>query len=127
MKLKSYEYNAALAINGAVKGSSREKLYQELSLGTLLKRRWLRRFSLFYKIEKNKSPSCLFRLMSTSNRMDITRNINNLKGINVKHNFFKNSNFSSVISEWNKLDLKILDSNTSESFKEQTLKFAVPR
>lgn len=127
MKLKSYEYNAALAINGAVKGSSREKLYQELSLGTLLKRRWLRRFSLFYKIEKNKSPSCLFRLMPTSNRMHITRNINNLKGINVKHNFFKNSNFSSVISEWNKLDLKILDSNTSESFKEQTLKFAVPR
>ena len=127
MKLKSYEYNAALAINGAVKGSSREKLYQELSLGTLLKRRWLRRFSLFYKIEKNKSPSCLFRLMPTSNRMHITRNINNLKGINVKHNFFKNSNFSSVISEWNKLDLKILDSNTSESFKEQTWKFAVPR
>ena len=127
MKLKSCEYNAALAINGAVKGSSREKLYQELSLGTPLKRRWLRRFSLFYKIEKNKSPSCLFRLMPTSNRMHITRNINNLKGINVKHNFFKNSNFSSVISEWNKLDLKILDSNTSESFKEQTLKFAVPR
>ena len=127
MKLKSYEYNAALAINGAVKGSSREKLYQELSLGTLLKRRWLRRFSLFYKIEKNKSPSCLFRLMPTSNRMHITRNINNLKGINVKHNFFKNSNFSSVISEWNKLDLKTLDSNTSESFKEQTLKFVVPR
>ena len=31
-KLESIHYNAALAITGAIKGSSREKLYQELGL-----------------------------------------------------------------------------------------------
>ena len=28
-KIKSLQYNAALAITGAIKGSSKEKLYQE--------------------------------------------------------------------------------------------------
>ena len=31
-KIESVQYNAALAITGAIKGSSREKLYQELGL-----------------------------------------------------------------------------------------------
>ena len=51
--------------------------------------------------------------------MLITRNSNNLIAINVKHNFFKNFFFPSMIKEWNKLDMKIRDSNTLESFKEQ--------
>ena len=31
-KLESFQYDAALAITGAIRGSSREKLYQELGL-----------------------------------------------------------------------------------------------
>ena len=34
------QYNAALAITGAIRGTSREKLYQELGLESLQKRRW---------------------------------------------------------------------------------------
>ena len=34
-KLESVQYNAALAITGAIRGSSREKLYQELGLESL--------------------------------------------------------------------------------------------
>ena len=34
-KLESIQYNAALAITGAIKVPSREKLYQELSLESL--------------------------------------------------------------------------------------------
>ena len=34
-KMESIQYNAALAITGAIRGSTREKLYQELSLETL--------------------------------------------------------------------------------------------
>ena len=58
--------------------------------------------------------------------MQITRNLNNLKSINIKNNFFKNS-FFSVISEWNKFALKISDSVTLESFKKQILDFIRPR
>ena len=31
-KIESVQYNAALAITGAIRGTSREKLYQELGL-----------------------------------------------------------------------------------------------
>ena len=34
-KLESVQYNAALVITGAIRGSSREKLYQELGLESL--------------------------------------------------------------------------------------------
>ena len=34
-KMEAIQYNAALAITGAIRGSSREKLYQELGLETL--------------------------------------------------------------------------------------------
>ena len=39
-KLESLQYNAALAITGAIKGSSTEKLYEELGLESLKSRRW---------------------------------------------------------------------------------------
>ena len=38
-KLESVQYKAALAITGAIQGSSREKLYQELGLESLKSRR----------------------------------------------------------------------------------------
>ena len=34
-KIEAIQYNAALAITGEIRGSSREKLYQELGLETL--------------------------------------------------------------------------------------------
>ena len=58
--------------------------------------------------------------------MHITRNLKNLKGINFKPNFFKNSFFPSAISEWNKCNLQIYDSDIFESFKKQTLHYIRP-
>ena len=52
-KLESIQYNAALAITGAIRGSSREKLYQEPGFGSLQQRQWYRKFCLFFKIIKN--------------------------------------------------------------------------
>ena len=48
--LQSAQYNAALAITGAIRGTNTVKLYQELGLEPLQNRRKLRRLSLFYKI-----------------------------------------------------------------------------
>ena len=39
-KIESVQYNVALAVTGTIKGSSREKLYQELGLQYLYRRRW---------------------------------------------------------------------------------------
>ena len=42
-KLESIQHNAVLAITSAIRGSSTEKLYQELGLESLQQRRWFRK------------------------------------------------------------------------------------
>ena len=58
-KTESIQNNAALAIKGTIRGSSREKLYQELGLESLQQRRWYRKFCYFFKLIKNKFPKYL--------------------------------------------------------------------
>ena len=58
-KIESIQYNAYLAITGTIRGSSREKLYQELGLGSLQHRQWYRKLCYFYKIYNEKSPDYL--------------------------------------------------------------------
>ena len=65
-KLESLQYNATLAITGAIRGSSSEKVYEELGLETLKSRRWYRKLSLLYKVPKNESPSYLFNTIPNS-------------------------------------------------------------
>ena len=48
-KLELIQYNAALAITGTIRGSSREKLYQALGFEFLQQQRWYREHCLFYK------------------------------------------------------------------------------
>ena len=48
-KLESIQYNACLALTGAIRGSSKEKLYQELGFESLRIRRWYRKLRLFIK------------------------------------------------------------------------------
>ena len=73
-KIESVQYNAALAITGAIQGTSREKLYKELGLETLKSRRWLKKLCCFYKIKNNGIPSYLAELIPL-NLNDITLGI----------------------------------------------------
>ena len=45
--LEHLQYSVAIAITGAIRGKSSEKLFQELGLETLKSRRWLKKFCLF--------------------------------------------------------------------------------
>ena len=49
-KMEYLQYNAALAITDAIKGSSKENLYQELGFGSLKDRRWMRKLCYLYKV-----------------------------------------------------------------------------
>ena len=84
-KLESTQYFACLAITGAIRGTSYEKLNQELGLETLQSRQWFRKLSLFYKIVNNQSPSHLFVYISSSDRIYNTRNAANVLRIKSKH------------------------------------------
>ena len=98
-KLELIQYNAALAITGAIRGSSREKLYQELSFESLQQRRWYRKLCLFFKIIMNQSPRFLFELILTARKAYLKRNKNSIPLFNVEHDHFKNSFFPSTIIE----------------------------
>ena len=51
-KMESKQDNAALAITCPVRGTSREKLYQQLGLESLRKRQWYRKLCYLLKIFK---------------------------------------------------------------------------
>ena len=125
-KIEYLQYNAGLAITGAIRGTSREKIYQELGLESLQQRRRYKKLCLFFKIYKNQCPKYLFDIIPQSNCQYRTRNAQNIPHINVKHQFFKNSCFPSTIIEWNKLDFNIRNSETLNIFKSKILKFIRP-
>ena len=126
-KLDSIQYNAALAITGAIRGTSKEKLYNELGLETLKKRRWYRKLCCFLKIFRYKCPKYLCNIIPTSVSTYNTRNTNNIPLFKVKNNSFQNSFFpSAVILEWNKLNLNIGSSESLNMFKKTLLNFIRP-
>ena len=92
------------SLNGAIRGSSREKLYQKLCLESLQLRRWYRKLCCFYKIYNKQAPGYLTELIPTCNETYQTRHLANIPSLSFKHNFFKSTFFPSTNLEWNKLD-----------------------
>ena len=125
-KLESIQYNACLAITGAIRSTSAEKIYREQGLESFIPRRWFRKPSHFYKIFNDKSPSYLFNLILNFNRVHNTRLSYNIPPIKVRHYYFKNSFFPSAISELDKLDLNIRNSASLNAFKKKLLNFIRP-
>ena len=112
--LESIQNNAAIAITGTIRGTSLEKLFQELGLETLKTRHWFGKLYLFYKIFHSKSPNYLFNLIPENNSPYASRRAlnNQIPFFNIKTNFFKNSFFPAVIAEWNDLDISICNSSS---------------
>ena len=84
-KMKTIQDNAALAITGAIRGSSKQKLYQELGLDTLQQLCWNRKLHYFYKIVKSQSLKYLYRIIPTHSMSYRTKQCNKISEINVKH------------------------------------------
>ena len=96
-KMESIQDNACLAIKGAIRSTSREKIYQELGLEYLQLRRRYRKLCLFYKVFKNEHPEDLFNLIPVRSTPYATRTAGNIPLIKANHNFFKNSFIPSAI------------------------------
>ena len=98
--IESIQYNAALAITAAIRGTSKEKNYQELGFESFQQKRWYRKLCCLFKIIKHRlPPSYLFQLVSSSSSRHLTRNSDNIPQIRTKHNFFKNTFSPSTINE----------------------------
>ena len=109
-KLETVQYNPALAITGAINGTSRKKLYQELGLEYLQQRRWMRRLCLFYKVVSTKLPAYNYDIIPPVRQSQ--RHPNTFDSISCRNEYFKNSFFLCVIGEWNKLNREIRKSGT---------------
>ena len=126
-RFESIRYNAGIAKTGTIRGTSSEKLFQELGLETLNTRRWSRKLYLFYKIIHSKSPSYLFKLISEKNPYASRSAVNNqIPFFNVKTNFFKNIFFLAAITEWNNLYISNRNSSSCHMFKKLILNFIRP-
>ena len=129
-KLEAVQYNACLAITGAIRGTSRERLYRELGLETLNNRRWSRKLFFFHKIIKGFSPSYLQKILCFRNvqhyqtRSKSTKIIEQIKA---RTKAFENSFFPYCIKEWLKLSDEIRSIESSKQFKKTILDFIRPK
>ena len=85
------QYNAALVIAGAFKGTSRDRIYRELSLKFLAEQRWFRKIIFFYKIINGLLPVCLQSYISYCVKVlyrTRSANQNNLRQFSTRTNIF---------------------------------------
>ena len=124
-KLEVVQYNAALAITGTIRGTSKTKVYQELGLESLKSHRWFRRLCYLYKIKNYGLPEYLFKLIPVDTHSYNTRISENITTYHCRTDTFKHLFFLWTIVEWKKLDLKGCKS-TYNLFRNQLLKSIQP-
>ena len=81
---------------GTVRGTSREKLNQELDFESLQQRYWYRKLCCLFKIINKQSPRYLFHLAPSPNTRYFSQNSKNIPQLQTKHAFLKNSFFPST-------------------------------
>ena len=108
----------------ALKGTSREKLYQKLGLEYLEHRRWMRRLCLFYKVVSAKLPAYIYDIIPPVSQSQ--RHPNTFNSIPCRTEYFKNSFFPCVIGDWNKLNPEIRRSGSYNIFRKSIWNFIRP-
>ena len=124
-KLEGVQYEAALAITGAIQGTSRDRIYQELGLESLKSRRWYKRLSCMFKIMNEHAPNYLINLIPKCEKTIRTRN-SHIPTYHCRTDCFKFSFFPATLSDWFNLDPSIRNSESISSFKSKSLSFIRP-
>ena len=123
-KIESVQYDAALAITGAIRGTSRIKLYKELGLESLKDRRWMHRLCFFQKIFFTRSPSYLFNCLPSQT---ISRRYPNcFTSYRCRTVSFQNTFFPNSVSHWNQLPADIRNSASHSIFRNALFKLVKP-
>ena len=122
-KIESVQYNAALAITGCIRGTSKEKIYNELGIESLYNRRTFHRLLYLYKIKNDLLPRYLKDEIPNSvvNRFN-TRH-HRSSWISSRTNKYKYSFFPHSINAWNGLSSLIKNSSSPNIFKSRYMSF----
>ena len=87
------QYNAAIAIYGAIKGTSQLKLYKELGFESLKFTRWYRRLCFLHKLRTTQLPKYLYDLIPKGSYTYNTRNQDKIETCYCRKDLFKYSSF----------------------------------
>ena len=107
-KLESTQHSAALAVSGAWRGTSRQKLYDELGWESLCHRRWYCRMTHFYKLRSTQSPLYLYNLIPPERDLNYNLRIPYDYDQHIERTArFSHTYFQNCVSEWNRLDVSM--------------------
>ncbi len=128
-RIESVQYDAALAVSGAWRGSSRTKLYKELGWEPLYLRREVRRLCLFRDVVIDKNPAYLYAITKPLEPRPTARgpNSDNLKTIAARTDSFKDNFFPASVVKWNLLDKHSKDLPNRLAFKSSLIKKIRPK
>ena len=121
-KLEATQYSAALAVSGAWRITSRQKLNAELRWESLYHRRWYCRLMHFYRLKNSKSPLYLYNLIPHEHELSCNLRIPYIydqcteRTARFSHTYFENS-----VRQWNQLYASILSAQTISEFKRKLL------
>ena len=123
-KVEKIQYQAALAITGAWKGSSRLKLYEELGWESLSDRRSKNRILQIHKIIDGKTPAYLKDKLPP-NRLPFLLTV--FRDIKYRTDRYGNSFFPDAISSWNEFITHFEHFPTRDGLKEHLSTFFRPK
>ena len=130
-KIELDQCNAALIITGAIKGTCRDKIYQELGLESLADRRWSRKLIFFHKIILGLQPSYLQNYLTPydNERPYLTRYATQklIKTFRGRTKAFESSFFPYCAKEWGNLSEELRNIDSIRTFKLSILNFVRPR
>ena len=126
-EIERIQYQAALAITGAWKGSSRVKLYEELGWESLSERRSTRRTLQIHKIEKNCTPSYLKEKLPAHHTALTGSTLNSFHDLRCRTERFLTSFFPDAIASWNTFIGHFTDMPSYSTLKTHLLSFFRPK
>ena len=128
-RIESIQYNAARVTSGAWKGTSRDKLYNDLGWESLYHRRNARRLIMLYDIMNSRTSLYLNEIIdkckSKTNIRQLEKNC--ILPMHCRTKRFLVSFFPSTIKLWNNLDLETKKSKSLPIFKKSLLKKIRPK
>ena len=125
--LESIQYQAALSVTGAWKGTSRDKIYEQLGWESLHDRREFRRLTQFYKIMNDLTPPYLKEpIPSPICHLFGPRSTNVLPSIFCRNDRYKNSFFPDAIEKWNNIGVEFRSIAKLSDFKYSLLNLIRP-
>ena len=120
----SYLAQKNQAVTRGWRGTSRNKLYDELGRESLNIQRWSRRLIIFYKIVNNVTPDYI--RCPIPNLQESTYELRRRWQVFARTKGFKSSFYPNCLLEWDRLDQDIRRSNSLAIFKRRLFFIFIP-